>query len=102
MIQADKSSATAPPLAPGRARAVELAPLPAPPPPTVAPPPATASDGASLTVTASPRPTPLVRRPWFWGVVGGAAVAVVVGVTLGVVLGAPKNPAVTLGTVAGN
>lgn len=99
-IEADKRSATAAPMAPAATTdRPQVAPAPAP----VVAAPAPAADDARLTVTTSPPPPkPLVRRPWFWAVTGGAAVAIVVGVTLGVVLGAPKNPAVTLGSVAGN
>jgi tetratricopeptide (TPR) repeat protein len=32
----------------------------------------------------APAPRPIYKRPWFWGVVGGAAVAVALGVGLGI------------------
>ncbi|HZS39473.1 MAG TPA: hypothetical protein VFF06_21730 [Polyangia bacterium] len=55
------------------------APPPALPPPTIR---------RELTEPPPARETrPVYRRPWFWGVMGGAAVIVVAGVTVGVVLG---------------
>jgi hypothetical protein len=54
--------------------------------------------------THEPQPTPLAKKPWFWVVVGGAAL-VVAGVAIGVgvgVGGQDKNPSPTLGAVSGN
>jgi iron complex outermembrane receptor protein len=74
-----------------------VAPKPTPPPtpapaPTAAPAPA--ATHADLTAHA-PEKTPITRKGWFWGVIGGVAVVVVAGVVVGVVLGtssdSPKN-----------
>jgi hypothetical protein len=44
-----------------------------------------------------------VKRPWFWVVVGGAAVAVAAGIALGVTLGSStKDPSASYGVVNGN
>jgi len=58
------------------------------PPPAVAPPP-------------PPARKPLVRRWWFWTALGGAAALTAAGVTLGVVLGTPREtrlPPIVCGT----
>lgn len=63
------------------------------------------SSGATLVVAApAPRPKPLVKRPWFWVAVGGAAAIVVTGVVVGVVVGTRGHsyPAASFGSVNGN
>ncbi len=48
--------------------------------------------GAPLSVAVRPRPVPLVKRRWFWGVIGGAGGALVLtGVVLAVTLTTPSN-----------
>ena len=70
---------------------------PAPPPqPTTA---ATAT--AATAATAPPSRKPLGRRWWFWTALGGAAAVTAAGITLGVVLGAPREtrlPPIVCGT----
>jgi tetratricopeptide (TPR) repeat protein len=74
-----------------------------PPPTTAATPPTTGGTGADLTARAAPAEKPLLKRPWFWAVVGGGAVVVATGVTLAVVYGTPaKNPSLSFEPVAGN
>jgi tetratricopeptide (TPR) repeat protein len=57
--------------------------------PNLTTPPSSAGSTSSgaTTLTASAPEKPVYKKAWFWGVVGGVAVAAVVGVTLGVVLG---------------
>jgi iron complex outermembrane receptor protein len=61
-----------------------------PPAPTEPPRAATAADRPKVDViVAAPAPAkrPVTKQPWFWGVVGGAAVVVVAAVVVGVVVG---------------
>jgi tetratricopeptide (TPR) repeat protein len=72
---------------------------PEPAPPVSAPAPV----DNQLVAAPPPRPRPLVKRAWFWGVVGGAAAAVGLGLGLGLGLGSgQRDPSVTLGTVKAN
>jgi tetratricopeptide (TPR) repeat protein len=51
-------------------------------------PPPSRDRASTLTTTpSSSGERPVYKRGWFWGVVGGAAAVVVVGVTVGVVVG---------------
>lgn len=111
-IEQEKTAATRPPtgtIEPGAATAAPPAAAPSaseaarPAAPASGSEPATA--GTSLSVAAAPPPAsrPLHKRPWFWVVVGGAAVVVATGVALGVTLGSsPKNPTPTYGVANGN
>jgi hypothetical protein len=68
-------------------------------------PAATTPTGASSRpdLTAPPPSKPLVKRPWFWAVVGGGAVAVGLAVGLGVGLGgSAKDPSASLGALKVN
>jgi tetratricopeptide (TPR) repeat protein len=75
-----------------------------PPDGTIGSPPATAppvaSEQPALVATSAPPPRadkPLWKRPWLWGVVGGA-VAVVAGVAIGVGVGlSAKDPTPSIG-----
>lgn len=58
---------------------------------------APASSATVVEEQANARP-PLVRRGWFWGVLGAAVVTVAVGVGVGVGLGAQRDPEPSLGT----
>ncbi len=73
---------------------------PAPPPATEPAPPA----APVLTATSAPRhdDRPLVKKPWFWGVVVGGVVVAGVAIGLGVGLGAKTNPTASLGGVTVN
>jgi hypothetical protein len=51
---------------------------------------------------APERPRSIARRPWLWIAVGGAAVVIATGVTLGVVYGKPRDPTASWGVVPGN
>jgi tetratricopeptide (TPR) repeat protein len=72
---------------------VEPASPPPPPPlatttPAVESTPAVASDNTLTATAPAPRDRrPVYRKPWFWGVVGGAVVVVGVAVVVGVVVG---------------
>ncbi len=56
---------------------------------------------ALAITTKSTERKPLARRAWFWGVIGGG-VAVIAGcVALGVVLGKPRDPSPSIGSVTG-
>jgi tetratricopeptide (TPR) repeat protein len=59
---------------------------------------------AALVVAAPVRPKPLVKRPWFWVAVGGAAAIVITGVAVGVSVGTRGHsyPAASFGSVNGN
>lgn len=70
------------------------------PPTQETPPPAAA---ATTDSAAAPSPTPVYRKPWFWGVVGGGVVVAGGAVGLAVALTTPENAAVqssALGPVA--
>jgi tetratricopeptide (TPR) repeat protein len=54
----------------------------------------------ALVETAKPRDDrPLIKKPWFWGVVAGGAAVVALGVGLGVGLGTFRDPSPSLGKV---
>jgi tetratricopeptide (TPR) repeat protein len=56
-----------------------------------------------VTATAPPPSRPLVKRPWFWATVAGAAVVVAGAVVLGAVYGTPAHdPSPSAGKVNGN
>jgi tetratricopeptide (TPR) repeat protein len=61
-----------------------------------------AQRAGTAEVKSAPDARPLVRRPWFWLVVGAGAVVLVTAVAVGAVAGSPeRDPAPTLGTVRG-
>jgi len=65
---------------------------PAPTPPPTTPPPTVNAEPARADVVASaPRPRPIYKKAWFWGVVAAGAVVVAGAVTLGVVLGGSSS-----------
>ena len=66
-----------------------------PPPPSTAP-----SSGNTLVASAPAREKPVWKRGWFWGVMAGAAVVVVTGVTVGVVVGTADHGPRTLPDVS--
>jgi tetratricopeptide (TPR) repeat protein len=85
----------------------------APPPATTTAPPAATTEAPATTapapsdntLVASPQPAekPLIKKPWFWAVVGGSALVVAgVAIGLGVGLSGDKDPKPSLGAVAGN
>lgn len=106
-IESDEKAQTSPPVGPlgGKEPPPTTAPTPAPPPTTgtVESPPAAAP---ALVVTAPPPPRddcPLIKKPWFWVVTGGAVLVVAgLAIGLGVGLSGDKNPSPSLGAVAGN
>jgi tetratricopeptide (TPR) repeat protein len=55
--------------------------------------PTTSQAPASESLTAQHQPSekPVYKKPWFWGVVGGAAAVVVAGVVVGVVVGGASH-----------
>lgn len=63
---------------------------------TVGPP--AVSTQALLAELEKNKPKPLYRKPWFWGVLGGALAATGAVVTVGIILGT-RDPQTTLGTV---
>lgn len=60
-------------------------------------PPATSTQ-ALLAELEKNKPKPLYRKPWFWGVLGGALAVTGAVVTVGIILGT-RDPQTTLGTV---
>jgi tetratricopeptide (TPR) repeat protein len=115
-IEVEQQSQSSPPTtpaplgsapAPAHPETTPTAPPTNAPPPTANEPPATSptpAAGNALTATAPTRDErPLIKKPWFWAVVGGAALVVAgVGIGLGVGLSGDKNPTPSLGAVAGN
>ncbi|MGZ3406679.1 MAG: hypothetical protein ACXVAN_09585 [Polyangia bacterium] len=115
-IEVEQQSQSSPPTtpaplgtapAPAHPETTPTAPPTNAPPPTATEPPATSptpAAGNALTATAPTREErPLIKKPWFWAVVGGAALVVAgVGIGLGVGLSGDKNPTPSLGAVAGN
>jgi hypothetical protein len=80
----------------------KMAPGATQPLPSAARPTVTEAGAPNLVATAPP-PRPLVKRPWFWATVAGAAVVVAGAVALGVVYGVPgRDPSPTAGKVNGN
>ena len=95
-------------------------PAPRAPSPTTSPPPSTTTTTTTTTTmsatapppasvppdvaaTAPPPRRPLVKRAWFWAVIGGAVAVVATGVALGVTLGSTtKDPTPTYGVANGN
>ena len=77
---------------------------PAPPPATVtAPPPTAPAATANRPDLTQPPEKPLIKKPWFWAVVGGGVVAVALGVGLGVGLGtAAHDPKASIGALKVN
>ncbi|MCU1277149.1 MAG: ligand-gated channel protein [bacterium] len=108
-IDAERRATNAPPTGPAQMSP----PRPGEPPPTGAVPrPAEAAPAVAATPAPSAAPVavstertsrPLAKRPWFWVVVGGAAVVVATGVALGVTLGSStKDPTPSYGVANGN
>lgn len=71
--------------------------------PTAQSPATDAAPSGNAVVAGAPAPRkPLVKRPWFWVTIGGAAL-IVAGATVGIVLGtAPHAPTPSVGHVNGN
>jgi tetratricopeptide (TPR) repeat protein len=68
-------------------------------------PPVSAPTGpTTLTASAPPPRKPLVKQPWFWVAVGGAAAVVITGVAVGVAVGTRghTSPPASFGTISGN
>jgi len=68
-------------------------------------PPVSTPAATMLTASAPPPPRkPLVKQPWFWIAVGGAAAVVITGVAVGVAVGTRghTSPSASFGTVSGN
>jgi tetratricopeptide (TPR) repeat protein len=59
---------------------------------------ATAPTATATEIHTSKPDRPLYKRGWLWGAVVGGVVVVAGAITLGVVLGSPKDPSPTLGT----
>jgi tetratricopeptide (TPR) repeat protein len=111
-IEAEHSATNAPPSAVAPLPSATAAPAgrtPSTTEPSSAPAPSStpaaqpSSSATTLTASAAPPERPLVKKPWFWAVVGGAAVVVAAGVVLGVTLGSStKDPSPTYGVANGN
>jgi tetratricopeptide (TPR) repeat protein len=111
-IEADQRATTAPPkeaqqLPPGNGEPTTPPPTGTTTPPATTPPATTPSEATpaatSNAVTAEAPPRPVYKKPWFWAVIGGAAVVVAGAVVLGVTLGSPaKDPTPTYGVANGN
>jgi hypothetical protein len=74
--------------------------------PAASSPPASSAQQPQPVPSAAmaPAPKPLVKRPWFWAVVGGGVAVVATAVAVGVVFGGTSHvgPPVTFGAVRGN
>ena len=95
-IAEDEQMANAPPVAQQPLSTPEAKPEPKPEPTVTAP---------AVAITAPPPPErkPLIKRAWFWGVIGGAAAIVATSVALGVVYGGHDvGPSSNFGIVRGN
>jgi hypothetical protein len=56
----------------------------------------TTSTTGSNTLVARPQPTPIYKKGWFWGVIGGAVVVVTAAVVVGVVVSSSGDSTRTL------
>lgn len=92
-IETDRSATTAPPNGP-QAVAPDSRPVASDPTPVEAKP--------ALIDVAQPAQRPVHKRAWFWGVVGGAAAVVILGVGLGVGLGLRKSGDPSFGSIEVN
>ena len=104
-IESEHAAETSPPTTPAPLGGEGAPPPPAtttPPPQTTAAPAATPTSNA-LVARPEPAEKPLVKKPWFWAVVGGSVLVVAgVAIGLGVGLSGDKDPRASLATVAGN
>ena len=102
-IEKDRAARTRPPegvQAPGTGQGPGAT-APPPTPAETQPQPTVVAASPAVQQEAPPR-RPLVKKPWFWAVVGGAAL-VVAGVAIGVGVGAsPKDPRPSIASVPGN
>jgi hypothetical protein len=87
-IEGDTAAATSPPTG-------TSAPTAARPAPAVEQP---APSAAVVSRTPEKPARPLVKQPWFWGVIAGSAALVGLGIGLGIGLGAQSDPTPTLGS----
>jgi tetratricopeptide (TPR) repeat protein len=72
-------------------------------PPTVLAPPPPAPTLLAAPEPKAPPERPLVKKPWFWVTVVGAAAVVATGIALGVTLGhSTQDPTASQGTARGN
>src|SRR5262249_37479148 len=75
-------------------------------PPTAVHTPAPPTGPTTLVAAAPPPPPkkPLIKRPWFWVAVGGAAAVVITSVAVGVAVGTRghTSPPASFGTISGN
>lgn len=99
--QKQPPSDASPPPAPPRPQ-TNTPPAETPPPPTATTTTTpTATTTTTSTATAAPERRPSHKKALVWGLVAGAVVVVAAGVTLGVVLGAPREtrlPPIVCGT----
>lgn len=105
-MSGQSTATTAPPPAEPSAPATTpgaAAPATSASPATVATTSTTTAPATGATDVAAPPSRPLVKRPWFWAIVGSAAIVVATGVALGVTLGSStKDPTPTYGVANAN
>lgn len=107
-IAAEAETANAPPTKPAPAKIEPTpqpapAPQPAPQPAPVAQPAPQPAPATAAVVATRPADKPLIKKPWFWATIGGAAAVLAIGIGVGVGVGAaPRDPSPTLGSFPGN
>jgi tetratricopeptide (TPR) repeat protein len=90
LVSDQQAVATSPPVQPLPSQETKSPEPPAVPTAPAAAPESTtpAPNGASAALTArAPGRTPITKKGWFWGVIGGAVAVVAAGVVVGVLLG---------------
>jgi tetratricopeptide (TPR) repeat protein len=105
-IESEERSKTSPPVEPFAPGSPARSTTPSPPPTVPVEKPVVNEEAKTTAVTAkTPGPAKaLVKKPWFWVVVVGAAAVVATGLAVGIVYGSAKSqdPVPSMGVASGN